>query len=65
LSGDILYTKVKIEDVKEILEKKRQNNELLERLCYHNGNKSMQRIRRKPPLSKTVVGRVLKQHGII
>ncbi len=37
LPDGILYNKVKVEDVKEILEKSIQENEIVERLCYKDG----------------------------
>jgi len=39
LPAGILYTKVKTDDVKEILEKSIKNDELVNRLCYSDGNK--------------------------
>jgi NADH-quinone oxidoreductase subunit F len=39
LPEDILYTKVTVDDVKEILEKSVKSNELVERLCYKDGEK--------------------------
>ncbi|MDD5020514.1 MAG: NADH-quinone oxidoreductase subunit NuoF [Endomicrobiaceae bacterium] len=37
---NILYTKVQVEDVKEILEKSIIGNEIIDRLCYNENNKT-------------------------
>ncbi|MDR2427420.1 MAG: NADH-quinone oxidoreductase subunit NuoF [Endomicrobium sp.] len=64
LPAGILYTKVKIDDAKEILEKSVKNDELIERLCYHNGDevcKGQEEI----PFYQKQYRMVLKQCGII
>jgi NADH-quinone oxidoreductase subunit F len=64
LPSGILYTKVKIDDAKEILEKSVKNDELIERLCYHNGDKVC-KGQEEIPFYQKQYRMVLKQCGII
>ncbi|MDR2645295.1 MAG: NADH-quinone oxidoreductase subunit NuoF [Endomicrobium sp.] len=64
LPAGILYTKVKIDDTKEILEKSVKNDELIERLCYHNGDKVC-KGQEEIPFYQKQYRMVLKQCGII
>ncbi|MDR2251334.1 MAG: NAD(P)H-dependent oxidoreductase subunit E [Endomicrobium sp.] len=64
LPAGILYTKVKADDTKEILEKSVKNDELIERLCYHNGDKVC-KGQEEIPFYQKQYRMVLKQCGII
>jgi NADH-quinone oxidoreductase subunit F len=64
LPTGILYTKVKSEDAKEILEKSVKNDELIERLCYHNGG-TVCKGQEEIPFYQKQYRLVLKQCGII
>ncbi|MDR0977808.1 MAG: NADH-quinone oxidoreductase subunit NuoF [Endomicrobium sp.] len=64
LPAGILYTKVKPEDVKEILERSIKNDELIERLCYHNGS-VVCRGQEQIPFYQKQYRMVLKQCGAI
>ncbi|MGE4385695.1 MAG: NADH-ubiquinone oxidoreductase-F iron-sulfur binding region domain-containing protein [Endomicrobiaceae bacterium] len=64
LPEDILYTKVKVEDVKEILEKSIIGNEVVERLCY-NENGSFYKGPNEIPFYKKQHRHVIKQCGRI
>ncbi|MDR3195742.1 MAG: NADH-quinone oxidoreductase subunit NuoF [Endomicrobium sp.] len=64
LPAGILYTKVKPEDVKEILEKSVKNDELIEKLCYRNGN-AVCKGQEEIPFYQKQHRMVLKQCGVI
>ncbi|MDR2399686.1 MAG: NADH-quinone oxidoreductase subunit NuoF [Endomicrobium sp.] len=64
LPAGILYTKVKPEDAKEILEKTVKDDELIERLCYHSGN-TICKGQEEIPFYQKQHRIVLKQCGII
>jgi NADH-quinone oxidoreductase subunit F len=64
LPDGILYTKVTVGDVKEILEKSVKNNELIDRLCYgYNG--AVYKGQDEIPFYKKQHRMVLKQCGVI
>ncbi|MDR3275557.1 MAG: 4Fe-4S binding protein [Endomicrobium sp.] len=64
LPNGILYTKVTVGDVKEILEKSVKNNELIDRLCYsYNG--TIYKGQDEIPFYKKQHRIVLKQCGVI
>ncbi|MCA6073034.1 MAG: NADH-quinone oxidoreductase subunit NuoF [Endomicrobium sp.] len=64
LPSGILYTKVKIDDVKDILEKSVKNNELIDRLCYSNNGKVC-KGQSEIPFYQKQYRLVLKQCGVI
>ncbi|MDR2436508.1 MAG: NADH-quinone oxidoreductase subunit NuoF [Endomicrobium sp.] len=64
LPREILYTKVKPEDAKEILEKSVKGDDLIERLCYHNGD-TVCKGHEEIPFYQKQYRMVLKQCGII
>lgn len=64
LPEDILYTKVKVEDVKEILEKSIIGGEVVERLCYSE-NGSVYKGPNEIPFYKKQHRHVIKQCGRI
>ncbi|MDR3256913.1 MAG: NADH-quinone oxidoreductase subunit NuoF [Endomicrobium sp.] len=64
LPTGILYTKVKVDDVKEILEKSIKNDELIDRLCYHVGGKIC-KGQAEIPFYQKQYRMVLKQCGVI
>jgi NADH-quinone oxidoreductase subunit F len=64
LPAGILYTKVKPEDAKEILEKTVKNDELIERLCYRSGD-TICKGQEEIPFYQKQCRMVLKQCGII
>jgi NADH-quinone oxidoreductase subunit F len=64
LPSGILYTKVKVDDVKEILERSVKNDELIDRLCYNNNGKVC-KGQSEIPFYQKQYRLVLKQCGVI
>ncbi|AKL98108.1 NADH-ubiquinone oxidoreductase-F iron-sulfur binding region domain-containing protein [Endomicrobium proavitum] len=64
LPSGILYTKVKVEDVKEILEKSIKADEVIERLCY-NDNGKVCKGQNEIPFYQKQSRMVLKQCGVV
>lgn len=64
IPAGILYNKVKVEDVKEILEKSIQGDELIERLCYKDNGK-VRKGQEEIPFYTKQHRMVIKQCGVI
>jgi NADH-quinone oxidoreductase subunit F len=64
LPSGILYTKVKVEDTKEIIECSVKNDNIIDRLCYHNGEKIC-KGQGEIPFYQAQSRLVLKQCGVI
>jgi NADH-quinone oxidoreductase subunit F len=64
LPSGILYIKVKVEDTKEIIERSVKNDNIIDRLCYHNGEKIC-KGQSEIPFYKAQCRLVLKQCGVI
>jgi NADH-quinone oxidoreductase subunit F len=64
LPAGILYAKVKVEDTKEIIEQSVKNDNIIDRLCYHNDGKVC-KGQNEIPFYQKQRRLVLKQCGVI